>query len=103
MVWLDFMAYQPLLVISCQILFLYIYQIYMIHKHIFLITFLNKSEIFFAYNLTFHFLGDRTLNRTLSGATTLGQSGPRSNGNEGVLHIPQIFEATASPSDGLMS
>ena len=25
----------------------------------------------------------------LSGATTLSQSGPRSNGNEGVLHIPQ--------------
>ena len=28
-------------------------------------------------------------NRTLSGATTPGQSGPRSNGNKGVLRIPQ--------------
>ena len=27
------------------------------------------------------------MDRTLSGATTMGQSGPESNGNEGVLHI----------------
>ena len=40
---------------------------------------------------------------TLSGATTPGLSGPRSNGNEGVLHIPQIFKAKTSLSDGLMS
>ena len=26
---------------------------------------------------------------SLTGTTTLGQSGPGSNGNEGVLHIPQ--------------
>ena len=41
------------------------------------------------------------LNRTLSGATTPGQSGPKSNSNEGVLHIPQISKAGASPSDDL--
>ena len=29
------------------------------------------------------------IDRALSGATTLGQSGPGSNGNEGVLCIPQ--------------
>ena len=29
------------------------------------------------------------MDRALSGATTLGQSGPGSNGNEGVLCIPQ--------------
>ena len=41
---------------------------------------------------------------TLSGATTLGQSGPGSNGNEGVLHIPQSSSVTgASSSDCLMS
>ena len=40
---------------------------------------------------------------TLSGATTPGQSGPGSNGSEGVLHIPQISKARALPSDGLMS
>ena len=27
--------------------------------------------------------------RTLTGTSTLTQSGPGSNGNEGVLHIPQ--------------
>ena len=40
------------------------------------------------------------IDKTLSGATTLGQSGPGSNGNEGVLHIPQSSSITeASPSD----
>ena len=41
--------------------------------------------------------------RTLSGATTPGQSGPESNSNKEVLHIPQIFKAGALQSDGLMS
>ena len=37
---------------------------------------------------------------TLSDATTLGQSGPGSDGNEGVLPIPQSCSITgASPSD----
>ena len=42
--------------------------------------------------------------RTLSDAITLGQSVPGSNGNEGVLHIPQSSSTTgASPSDCLIS
>ena len=41
--------------------------------------------------------------RALSGAGTLGQSEPGSNGNEGVLHIPQISKAGTLPSDCLMS
>ena len=41
---------------------------------------------------------------TLSGATTPGQSGPGSNGNEGVLRIPQSHSITGtSPSDCLVS
>ena len=40
---------------------------------------------------------------TLSGVTTLGESETGSNGNERVLHIPQISKAGASASDGLMS
>ena len=41
---------------------------------------------------------------TLSGATTPGQSGPGSDGNEGVLHIPQNFNLNrTSPSDCLVS
>ena len=39
----------------------------------------------------------------LSGATTTGQSGPGSDGNEGVLRIPQSFcTAGTSPSDCLV-
>ena len=39
------------------------------------------------------------MDRTLSGATTPGQSGPGSNGNEGLLGIPQSSSITgASPS-----
>ena len=42
--------------------------------------------------------------RTLSGATTLSQSGPESDDNEKVLRIPQSSCITeASPSDCLMS
>ena len=40
---------------------------------------------------------------TLSGTTTLGQSGPGNNGSEGVLDIPQSSRAGASPSDSLVS
>ena len=40
----------------------------------------------------------------LSGATTPGQSGPGSDGNEGVLHIPQSSSTAGTlPSDCLVS
>ena len=40
----------------------------------------------------------------LSGATMPGQNGPGSNGNEGVLRIPQSPSITGtSPSDRLVS
>ena len=43
------------------------------------------------------------IDRTLSGATTPGQSGPGSDGNEGLLHIPQSSSITGtSPSDCLV-
>ena len=42
------------------------------------------------------------IDRTLFGATTPGQNGPGSDGNEGILCIPQNFRITgASPSDYL--
>ena len=44
-----------------------------------------------------------SIDGTLSGATTPGQSGLGSNGNEELLHIPQISKAGASPSNSLMS
>ena len=40
---------------------------------------------------------------TLSGLTTLSQSGPESNSNEEVLQISQSSRTWASPSDGLVS
>ena len=44
------------------------------------------------------------IDRTLSGATTPGQSEPGSDGNEGVLCIPQSSSSTGtSPSDCLVS
>ena len=43
-----------------------------------------------------------SIDRTLLGATTPGQSGLESNGNEGVLHIPQSSKTGASSSDGFV-
>ena len=44
------------------------------------------------------------IDRTLSNATTPSQSGPGSDGNEGVFHIPQSSSINgASPSDYSMS
>ena len=44
------------------------------------------------------------LDRTLSGATILSQSGPGSNGDEGVIYIPQSSSITGtSSSDCLVS
>ena len=43
------------------------------------------------------------IDRTLSNATTQGQSRAESNGNEWVLHIPQSSKAGTSPSVDLVS
>ena len=44
------------------------------------------------------------IDRTLSGVNTTGQSGPGSDDNEGVFHIPQSCSITGtSPSDCLVS
>ena len=40
---------------------------------------------------------------TRTGTTNPLQSGPGSNGDEGVLHIHQAFRTGASPSGGLVS
>ena len=50
-----------------------------------------------------HFSSIWPIDRTLSGATTPGQSVPGSDGNEGLLHIRQSFSVSgASPSDCLV-
>ena len=42
------------------------------------------------------------MDEILTGTTTLGLSGPGSNGNEGVLHIPQTSKTEVSLSHDLM-
>ena len=44
-----------------------------------------------------------SISGTLTGTTTSSQSGPGSNGNEGVFHIPQSSRTETSLSDGLVS
>ena len=62
---------------------------------------------YISHNLTSHLLAYIVCSiwlrdRTLTGATTPGLSGHRSNGNQGVLSILQSSSITgASPSDGL--
>ena len=67
-------------------------------------TVLFQTIQFSISHLFAHSLIVKQFYRTLSAATTPGQSGPWSNGNKGVLHISQSFRITgASPLDCLVS
>ena len=56
------------------------------------------------FSISIQFSSILPIYRTLSGAITLGQSRPGSDGNEGVLRIPQGSSITGtSPSDCLVS
>ena len=56
------------------------------------------QTIQFSISMQFSFIWP--IDRALSVATTLGQSGPGSNGKKGVLHIPQSSSITeTSPWD----
>ena len=61
---------------------------------------MSKQSYFkqITFNIRTQFSSIWPIDRNLSGATTLGQSGPGSDGNEGVLCIPRT-----SPSDHLVS
>ena len=89
---------------SCLHIYIYIY-IY-IHTHTFFwiqfqVLLYNSHNI---SNLSTHIVCSIwPIDWTFLGATTLGQSGPTSNGNEGVLHILQSTKVGALPSDCLMS
>ena len=54
---------------------------------------MSKTVLFQAiqFSMITQFSSIWPIDRTLSGATSSGKSGPGSGGNEGVLHIPQIF------------
>ena len=56
------------------------------------------------FSISMQFSSILPTDRTLSGAATLGQSGPGRDANDGVLHIPQSSSITGtSPSDCLVS
>ena len=56
------------------------------------------------FSISTQFSSISPIDKTLSNATTLGQSGPGSNGNERVICIPQSSSITgASPSDCFVS
>ena len=66
-----------------------------------------SKSVLFSENSVLHsaqFSSILLIDRTLSGATTPGQSGSGSDGNERVLHIPQSSSITGTfPSDCLVS
>ena len=68
---------------------------------------LNVKTVLFQaiqFNISTQFSCIWPIDRALSGATTPGQSGPESDGNEGVLRIRQSSHITGtSPSDILVS
>ena len=56
------------------------------------------------FSISTQFTSIWRIDRALSDAITLGQNGPRSHGNEGVLYIPQSSSITGtSPSVCLVS
>ena len=68
---------------------------------------LNIKTVLFQviqFSISMHFSSILPIDRALSGATTLSQSGTGSDGNEGVLCIPQSSSIIGtSPSDCLVS
>ena len=70
-------------------------------------TQLNVKTVLFQavqFSISTQFSSIWPIDRTLSGATTPGQSGPWSDSKDGVLRIPQSSCITgASPSDCLVS
>ena len=74
---------------------------------VFVFKLLNIKTVLFQaiqFGISTQFSSIWPIDRTLSGATTLGQSEPGRNGNDGVLRIPQSPSITgASSSDCLVS
>ena len=65
---------------------------------------MSKQSHFKQFSIaTVQFISIQPIDRTLSGATTLNQSGPESDDNEEVLCIPKSSNITGtSPSDSLV-
>ena len=54
------------------------------------------DEVSFSNHLYYKVSHFKKLDETLAGTTSQGQSGPGSNVNQGVLHIPQTSRTRAS-------
>ena len=66
---------------------------------------MSKTILFQAiqFSISTQFSSILPIDRNLTGATTPGQSGPGSKGNEGILRIPQCSSITrTSPADCLL-
>ena len=94
LIWLGFMAYQPLQLYFKQ------FSLAQVHS-------LNVKTVLFLiiqFSISPELSSIRPIDRTLSGTTAPGQNGPGNDGNEEVLCIPQSSSITgASPSDCLVS
>ena len=92
--------------VKCFQVFLCITNISIKHQS-FIYMQLNVQTVLFQtiqFSISTQFSSIWPINRTLSGATTCGLSGPGSDAKEGVLWIPQSFRITgASPLDCLVS
>ena len=66
---------------------------------------MSKTVLFqiIQFRISTRFSSIRSMDRTLSGATTPNKSGPESDGSEGVLRVPQTSSITrTSPADCLV-
>ena len=102
-----FMVYQPFWVILHQIYFDKSSNNSVLCKYRFLFTLLSLKTVLLQtiqFSISIQFNSFWSIDRTLSGAITLGKSGPGSDGNKGVLCIPQSSSITGtSLSDCLVS
>ena len=67
---------------------------------------MSKTVLFITiqFSKSSEFSSNRPIDKILSGAKTQGKTGPRSDGNEDILRIPQSSSITGtSPSDCLVS
>ena len=69
----------------------------LIKHQLFIYSLLNVKTVLFPttqFSISIQFSSIWQIGRTLSGATTPGQSGPGSDGKKGVLRIPQSYSIT---------
>ena len=101
-IYVYYSTYICIIVHICVPLYIYVYQLNdLLFTQLKVKTFLFQT---IQFSIIVQFSSIWTIDRTLSGAITPGQSGPGSNGNKGVLCIPRSSSISGtSPSDCLVS